>query len=156
MNRDAIIATIIGFIIGLLITSLLLFGPRIFKNLPNIKLPDIKIEFPNLSKISPGQTGKSQSETEKDTINQKNTISFPENEALLSDKDITLTGKTEAGSQVLISTDEKDILAETDSKGSFKAELSLNEGQNILHVLFTNNKSQELKNITVYYTPETF
>ena len=41
MNKDALLATLIGFGIGLLITGLLLIGPDIAKLFPKIKFPTI-------------------------------------------------------------------------------------------------------------------
>ena len=41
MNKDALLATIIGFGIGLVITGLVFAGPTIFKNFPKIRLPSL-------------------------------------------------------------------------------------------------------------------
>lgn len=138
MNKDAILATLIGFGIGLLITGLLLVGPNITKALPKIKLPTAA------STPTPTPT------PSQFTV----TIESPLAEALENSTGILVSGVTAPESTVVIagSVDETAVVAQAD--GKYAGKVTLTEGKNDIIVTSYQQTKQANQTVTVYYTPE--
>jgi hypothetical protein len=138
MNKDAILATLIGFGIGLLITGLLLVGPNITKSLPKIKLPT------TASTTTPTPT------PSQFTV----TIESPLAEAIENSTDVLVSGVTSPGSTVVIagSVDDTAVVAQAD--GKYAGKVTLTEGKNDIIVTSYQQTKQASQTVTVYYTPE--
>jgi hypothetical protein len=145
MNKDALLATLIGFGIGLLITGLLLLGPNLTKFLPKIKLPTISFS----------QTKQKSTPTPTPMPSQFGiTIDSPLAEAIENTTDLLVTGTTSPGSTVVIagSVDDTAVVAQAD--GKYAGKITLAEGKNDIIVTTYNKSKQANQSISVYYTPE--
>jgi hypothetical protein len=145
MNKDAVLATVIGFGIGLLITGLLLLGPNITKSLPKIKLPAFSFSQPqNKPTVTPTPTPSQFAVS----------IESPLAEAIENTTDLLVSGVTSPGSTVVIAglADDTAVVAQTD--GKYAGKITLVEGKNDIIVTSYAQTKQANQTITVYYTPE--
>lgn len=143
MNKDAILATLIGFGIGLLITGALLVGPTLVKNLPQIKLPTISLQTQNPTPTSaptPTQVGVS--------------IESPLAEAIETSDILLVSGKAPVGATVVIAGAVDETVVTVKEDGKFAGKVSLVEGKNDLIVTSYVQAQQTSQTVTVYYTPE--
>jgi len=147
MNKDAILATIIGFVIGLGITGLVLLGPRLAKYLPKIS---IHLPTLSLTKPKPSPTP---------TPNQKPfspIIDSPIAESIESDSDLLVSGTTTGGSTVVIQGNTNDSVASSTKDGKYAGKITLIEGENDITVTSYNKKDQATQTVKVYFTQEQF
>lgn len=91
--------------------------------------------------------------TEQQTITQPITISEPNDGAIIADASVTIKGKTDKNSFILIQTQIKDMSFTTKSE-SFEYSVPLSLGENVIHINAypkgSNGKVQE-KELHVYY-----
>jgi hypothetical protein len=147
MNKDAILATIIGFIIGLCITGLVLVGPRLTKFFPKISF-----HLPSFSKTIPQPTPTT-------ILKQKPfnlTIDSPINESIESDSSLLVSGTTTSDSIVVVQGNVNDSVTAETRNGKYAGKITLIEGENDITVTSYNNKDHSTQTVTVYYTPEQF
>jgi hypothetical protein len=135
MNKDALLATLIGFGIGLLITGALLVGPNVFKT---IHLPQ--------QNNSPTPTPTPSSFSVK--------IESPLPDTIENTSDLLVTGTASSGSTVAIAgpLDETVVLVKDD--GKFAGKITLTEGKNDITVLSYLGDKQTSQTVTVYFTEE--
>jgi hypothetical protein len=138
MNKDALLATLIGFAIGLLITGLLLVGPNITKSLPKIKLPTAA------STPTPTPTSSQFAVT----------IESPLAETIENSPDLLVSGVTSAGSTVVIAGSVDDTAVAAQPDGKYAGKITLTEGKNDIVVTAYEQSKQTSQTVTVYYTPE--
>ena len=138
MNKDALLATIIGFVVGLFITGLLLVGPRLVSLLPKISLPK-----PTATPTPAIQ-------------NASFTIDSPLPETIESSSELLVSGSSEPGAMVVIQTDVDDEVVLAGQDGKYAGKVTLVEGKNDLTVTSYGKTKQEAKTIQVFYTPEAF
>lgn len=138
MNKDALLATVIGFVVGLLITGLLLVGPKLVSLLPKISLP----------KTAATPTPAAQ--------NTGFTIDSPLPDSIESSSKLLVSGSTEMGAMVVIQTDVDDEVVLAKDDGKYAGKVTLAEGKNDLTVASYGKTKQETKTIQVFYTPEDF
>lgn len=138
MNRDAVLATLIGFGIGLLITGLLLVGPNLLKAVPRISFPK------NTTTPAPTPTPKTVSLT----------IESPIAETIENSPELLVSGTAQAGATVIIAgpSDESAVTAGAD--GTFAGKITLVEGKNDIIVTSLSGAHQSEQRVTVYYTQE--
>lgn len=144
MNKDALLATVIGFVVGLVITGLLLVGPRLVSFLPKISWPSFSF----------GQTNPTASPTSTPEVSF--TIDSPLPEAIESGAELLVSGSTEPGATVVIQTDVDDEVVIAKEDGKYAGKVTLIEGKNDLVVTSYGKTKQEAKTIAVFYTPEGF
>ena len=145
MNKDALLATLIGFGIGLLITGLLLLGPSVTKFLPKVTLPKISFSQPK-QKSAPTPTPTPSQFTL--------TIDSPLAEAIENSTDLLVSGVTSSGSTVVIAGSVDDTTVVSQSNGKYAGKITLTEGKNDIVVTSYNTSKQASQTVTVYYTPE--
>ncbi len=146
MNKDAILATLIGFGIGLLITGLLLLGPNITKSLPKITLPTVSFLQPQ---------EKNPSATPTPTPSEFGvTIESPLADAIENTTDLLVSGVTFPESTVVIAGSVDDTVSTAQADGKYAGKITLAEGKNDIIVTSYLETKQANKTITVYYTPE--
>lgn len=150
MNKDAILATVIGFGIGLIIAAGVFLGPTLFRSIPGIRLPDFsKI----LSKFQPANTV-APSPTPKP--NETLTIQSPLAESIEPKNETLVTGTTAPESIVVIEGETGETATEVNGDGAFAGKVALTEGKNdIIVTSYTKDKVQT-QTVRVYYTPEDF
>src|SRR3989344_6980682 len=93
MNKDALLATLIGFGIGLFITGMFLLGPTIVKSIPKFTLPKISL---------PQKNPKTQTTPAPALTKQNVTIDSPLAEAIESKKELLVSGTTNPKATVLV------------------------------------------------------
>ena len=150
MNKDALLATIIGFGIGLVITGLVFAGPSIFKKFPSIHLPSLSIFIPKSS-----NTSKKPNPTPRPNSNDL-AIESPLAESIEAKPEVLVSGRTAPNSTVVIEGESNEAVAVANAQGAYAGTITLGEGKNeIIATSYTNGKIQK-QNVTVYYTPEKF
>jgi len=83
------------------------------------------------------------------------TILRPENNSILSDKNVEISGKTEANATVVIQYDKGETILVSDDNGSFSYTAELIPGANtITMTAFNNNGESVEKTINVVYSTE--
>jgi hypothetical protein len=153
MNKDAILATLIGFGVGIIITSAVLFGPNLIKRFPTIHIPNLSFKIPslNMGKPSPKPPAKQNKPT---TIQFK--IDSPLDDSLSDSADILVSGSAHPGSTIIIGgpNDEQVILVP--DSNTYAGKISLSEGENEISVAEFIDGKTTLNKVTVFYTPEKF
>lgn len=150
MNKDALLATIIGFGVGLLITGVLVFGPTIGKYLPSIKFPTLSLSSPlaDSSKDNPDALGTSS--------NEAFTIDSPQHESVETNDSLLVSGKAPSGSMVVVEGVQNEQIVEANEQNTYAADIDLIEGENRVTATYYDQEGKGTeKTITVYYTEET-
>ncbi len=146
MNKDALLATAIGFVIGLCITGLLLVGPSVLKMMPKLSL-----QLPKIAQNKPKDTKKA----DVKPVDFAFTIDSPIHESIESNDEILVSGTTLPQATVILQGASDDIVVESNTSGKYAGKISLVEGRNVVTVTSYLKDKQSTKSITVYYTPET-
>ncbi len=141
MNRDAILATVIGFGVGLLIMGILLLGPNIAQFLPKINFDFLKTNQ---------QTGAP--ETPAPTL----TIDSPLDDAIESEATVLVSGKAAAASTIVLQGPRDEIVVVATREGTYAGRVGLVEGTNTLLVTMYNKGEATSLTKVVFYTPEEF
>lgn len=144
MNKDALLATIIGFVVGLIITGLLLVGPKVLSFLPKFSMPSFTLGQTNGTTPAPTP--------EKKDFSFK--IDSPLPDAIEDTAEILVSGTAEPGSIVVIQTDTDDEAQSVSDDGKFAGKITLAEGRNVLTVTSYGKSKQESQTLNVYYTQE--
>lgn len=144
MNKDALLATLIGFGIGLLITGLLLVGPNILKMFPTITLPSFSF-MQSGSAPTPTPTPKAASFS----------IESPLPEAIESSSTLLVSGTANPGVTVVIAGPSDESVVVVSSDGKFAGKVTLVEGKNDITVTSLSKEKQTSQSVTVYFTEET-
>jgi hypothetical protein len=147
MNKDAILATIIGFVIGLFITGLILVGPKILH-----LLPKVQINFPTISWFQPKTPPKETSVQIEFSV----TIDSPLPESIESEKEMLVSGSTFNGSTVVIEGNTTEAIVTVKEDGKYAGKITLIEGKNDITVTSYNKDKKATQTVTVFYTPEEF
>lgn len=149
MNKDAILATTIGLILGLTIAGVFIFGPGIARALPKFTFPSFSFPKPT-TKTPPQPTS-----APKDfTV----TITAPLPDAVEPKKDVVVSGLTAQGASVVIQgpTDEDVVMA--GEGGAYAGRITATEGKNDITVTAYGQSStkQAQATVTIYFTEENF
>jgi hypothetical protein len=147
MRKEVIIAIVLGFALGLVITIGIWSANKAMKtqeettNSENAQLT---------STPAPGNT---------DTIKTgfSLAISKPEDESIINTAKTTVSGATEPNTQVVIIAETNEYLLESDEKGIFAQEISLTSGTNeIVVTAFADTGEEISKTINVVYSTSEF
>ncbi len=140
MNRDALLATLIGLGMGLLITGVIVIGPNLLKLIPKISFP--KIAF---------QTTKPASLTPTPTQIFSFTIDSPIADSVVNTSDLLLSGNSFPGATVVVAgaTDE-DVVA-AGANGKYAGTVTLAEGKNDIIVTSYSGEKKDSKTVTIFY-----
>jgi hypothetical protein len=143
MNRDALLATVIGFGVGLLITGILLVGPNLKGLLPNISWPNF---------LGQGAS-KNEGQAAPDVTF---TIDSPLPDAIETDSELLVSGNGSPDSTIVLMGPLDEAVVKASSEGKWAGQVKLTEGAN--EIAATMYKKGEPTNLTVmvYYTPEEF
>ncbi len=148
MNKDALLATLIGFGIGLLITGVLLVGPSLVKGLPKLSLPHISFSLPKMpaAQVKPTPTPKQGAFLL--------TIDSPLADAIEQNSDVLVSGKTNSGATVVIAGPIDEAVVAVKQDGTYAGKVKVQEGKNDITVTGYVKAEQKALTVTVYYTPE--
>ena len=143
MNKDALLATLIGFAIGLCITGLLLVGPRLAGYLPKMSL--------SMPKFGTSQSKPQATPTPKEF---SLTIDSPIPDSIESEKELLVSGSTSAGATVVIQGNTNDAAVVANGDGKFAGKVQLIEGKNDVTVTSYLKEKKTAQTLFVYFTPE--
>lgn len=152
MNKDAILATVIGFGVGLVIAGLVFLGPSLLSGLPHLKLPNfsfLKNTFGTTHRLQPTPTSKPASHNTFTITSPLPDSVEPHNETLIS-------GTTTPNAIVVLEGEIGESVVIANGEGAYAGKLSLGEGKNDLLVTSYSGKDVQTLPLTVYYTTENF
>lgn len=143
MNKDALLATLIGFGIGLVITGIIILGPNLVKSFPKITFP--KITLPQ-SKIKPQTASPTVAPAKTDL-----TIDSPLVDAIETNREILVSGSTIPQSIVVVAGLVDEDVAVVKEDGKYAGKITLVEGKN--EILVTNylGSNTLTKSVVIFY-----
>ena len=147
MNKDALLATLIGFGIGLLITGAFLFGPNILA-----ALPQLSFKLPNFN-FGASQPGVSPIPSPTVPVTRL-TVSAPLPEAITQSEELLVSGTAPKGTTIVIAGPRDESVVSADENNTFAGVITQVEGKNDIVVTGYTEQKEESTQITVYYTPE--
>lgn len=140
MKKEVILAIAIGFALGLVITFGIWTANKSLKNLPQAGISPT----PSPTAVSPTPTP-----PEANAL----TISSPDDEALINDNSVTISGQTTANSTVLVVWEQDEQVVAADTSGNFSLVVDLVAGYNVITVYAYDTPGNESsKSLTVTYT----
>jgi hypothetical protein len=154
MNKDALLATGIGFLLGIVITGIILYAPKLASRLPKVNFPKMgfSIKLPSFGGKQPTNTTGNQKTNAPSAL----TVSSPLPDALVENDPVLVSGTAPAGSTVVIGGElDEDIVKATET-GSFAGKITLREGKNSILITATSGNDMFEQSMIVYYTPEKF
>lgn len=147
MNKDALLATLIGFGIGLFITGMFLLGPNIIKSMPKFSLPKFSI---------PQKNPKSETTPTPTPTKQFVTIDSPLAEAIESKKELLVSGTANPKSVILVQGLVDEEVANVKDDGKYAGNVTLLEGKNEITVTSYLDGKSVTQTVTVFFTEENF
>lgn len=143
MNRDALLATLIGLGMGLFITGIIVIGPNLFKLLPKLSFPKITLPVSQPAITTPTTT----------PLTYSFSVDSPLSDAILSNSELLVSGKSYPDARVVVqSTLEEDVVL-TDGNGSYAGKVTLSEGKNDIIVTSYSDSKIEQITVTIFYIP---
>lgn len=139
MNKDAVVATVIGFGIGLLITSAFILGPNLVKSLP-------KLSFPTKSTPTPTVTP---------PISVL-TIDAPIADTIEASPSVLVSGSSPKDAKVVVEGLVDEVVVTANGDGKYAGKVTLVEGKNELIVTSYTKEKTMKQSVVVFYTPEKF
>jgi hypothetical protein len=126
MRKEVILAVIIGVILG----GVILYGINLANSSSNLNSDETNQDG-NGNQNTPTATKKSENSV---------TVIFPQNNAVVTEAQLTLKGTAKANSNVAIITESDDILTVSDSAGNFSSPINLINGENMITVTAVDEK----------------
>ncbi len=153
MNKDTILAIIVGFGLGLLVAFSFVSLPSFLK-----KGFQLQFQLPHLSFLSFQKGTPSSSIPSTAPPTSKLVITGPESGSISASNKITLTGNTKPGNTIIVNTNLEDKVLPASPNGSFQIDLKLSEGINDISVSSYQNSETppDSQDINISYTPEKF
>lgn len=151
MNKDALLATFIGFGVGLVITGLVFMGPTLLKNFPTFRIPDI-----NFAQLIPKTVTTKPTPPPIKKLSSDLSIESPLADSIESKNEILVSGHTANGATVVIVGETSENVVIANNQGAYAGTITLDEGINEIHVTSYTNKQSQKQAVTVYFTPENF
>lgn len=149
MNKDAILATTIGLILGLAIAGVFIFGPVVARSFPKFAFPTFS--FPKTVIKAPPQPTSAPKEF---TLS----ITAPLADGVEPKKDVVVSGITARGATVVIQgpLDEDVVMAGAD--GAYAGQITATEGKNDITVTaYSEGGAKQAQTaVTIFYTEENF
>jgi len=139
MNKDTVVASIIGFGLGLVAAIALWVVPRILPKLPQIK--------------SPAKKETAVTTTQNNTP-EGFTIATPQDGEISQADSITVKGKAANTKLVVISTTDKSQVITPSENGEYSAPVKLVEGNNEIVVSLISDETTKTEQINVFYFPD--
>lgn len=144
MRAEKIILSLVAIIVGLGAAGVAFYLYQMTKTVPASKTQGISIQ----NQITPTPTP-----------NTRNflTVENPKDESVSSSKTITISGKTEPGATIIVSTENNDQVVNAASNGDFTLTNAIDSGTNVIQItaVFTNGEEKKVIR-TVTYSTESF
>lgn len=147
MNKDALLATLIGFGIGLCITGIFLLGPSVIKSMPKLTLPKISLQQKN---------PKTQNTPTPTPIKQFVTIDSPLPDAIEVKSDLLVSGTTNSNATVVVQGQTNEDIVVVKEDGKYAGKVTLVEGKNDITATSYLNGMPVSQSVTVYFTEEKY
>ena len=142
MKKEIGIAIVIGFILGLIITFGIWTANKSLQENTSTQEKETS-EMPSLNEE------KSPSNSEKISLK----ILSPENNALINTEKIKITGKTSANINVIILSEDDELIVQSDAQGQFSQEITLSAGTNEIKIsAFDDNGAEATVNLNLVYS----
>jgi hypothetical protein len=151
MNKDAILATIIGFGIGLVITGLVITGPTLIKSFPSVHLTNPTSKQPTKPSAL-DETPKPNNNITNSTL----TIQNPQPETIATKNSISVYGTSTPNNPVVIAGENTETVITADASGKFTGNITLTEGKNTITVTGYKGEIPTKQAVIVYFTTEQF
>lgn len=151
MNKDAWLATIIGFGIGLIIAGIVFIGPSLAGTLPKGILSQLSRITNNLKKPSPPVTP-----TPKPANPRDLTIESPLPESIEPKNETLISGSTHPNAIVVLEGESSESVTHANEHGAYAGKLPLTEGKNDITVTSYSDQGVFSQTVTVFYTEESF
>ena len=132
MKKEILIAIIIGFVLGLVITFGIWTANKSLKE---------GVTQNQQEEVAKNETNTTPTQTEEKL---PLTIISPENNALLNQEKLEIVGKTSPEAVVAISYEEGEKIIEADEKGDFKGEITLIGGGNEVIISVFDSQGNEV------------
>lgn len=145
MNKDALLATLIGLGLGLFITGIFVLGPQLAKSLPHIALPKITL---------PQTKPQKQIAATPTPTPIVFSISSPLPETIELSDQLVVSGTAPKESLIVVQGSVDDDVIRVNGDGKYAAKVTLAEGKNDLVVTNYADGKNATQTVTVYYTPE--
>ena len=140
VRKEVLLAIIIGFALGLVITFGIWTANRVMK------------EKKETSSVTPEVTMEVQPTPSPTTAFNLEIIS-PEDESLLNEAEITLVGKTQPGAMVVVVSEQKEEIVEADKDGNFELQITLISGTNEISITAFSQEGEEVtKTLRLVYS----
>jgi hypothetical protein len=149
MNKDAILASIIGFAIGLLITGVVIVGPRIVEK---IQLAQSQGQVASASQDA-NKNQPSKEESISDTTEL--TIDNPKPETIVYTADLTVSGKRSKNQTIIITSPIEEVVVAPQNSATYEGKVTLKEGKNDITVASVAGGTATTRMVVVYYSRET-
>lgn len=146
MNKDALLASVIGFGIGLLITGAVIAGPKLMSQLKQTQGDVASANIEDKTDTTPTPTANHST----DVL----TIDSPTKEAIVSEDSIAVSGKAPKNAIIVVGSAEEEIIVETKETTTYSATVKLKEGKNEISVMSLVDGTQKIERVTIYYSEE--
>ncbi len=141
MKTERVVLSFIAVLIGLVVAGGAFYIYQSTKSIPSYKIPTI-----TLQKTTP---------TPQPGILL--TIDQPADESVVSDKTITISGKTVPDATIIVNTGTDDEVVNPSGQGNYSVTLTLDSGENKIVVTAIDSSGNETtKTITVTYSTDDF
>lgn len=136
MNKDTIVASVIGFGLGLIAAISLWVVPRIFpKNLPQ-------------TTTTQESTSANNSATSAKSEFQ---ITSPKDGEIVKSGSVKLTGQAPGAQLVIVTSSSESVVTTPSADGNFEANVPLKEGVNQLVVAALTDNQETIRELSIYY-----
>lgn len=144
MKAEKIILSFVAVVIGLIAAGIAFYLYQMTKTIPASKNQTLSVQ----NQISPSPTPNTQNFL---------TVENPKDESVTASKTITISGKTEPGATIIISTENNDQVVNTAANGDFTLTNTIGNGTNVIQItaVFTNGEEKKITR-TVTYSTESF
>ena len=141
MKTERIVLSFIAVVIGLLVAGVAFFIYQSTRIIPNAKIPKISVTHPSPTPAN------------ATTLS----IDKPEDQSVVSEKNITVSGKTQNNATLIVTASGSDQVVSPTSNGSYSVSVLLDGGENLITVTAISPNGDEIKKtITVTYSTEEF
>jgi hypothetical protein len=151
MNKDALLASGIGFGVGLLITGTILMGPTLVSQVSE-KISALRSASGEVASATQEHNG-SDSSGNSNNSNVSFTIVSPTQEEIVTTEKVDIKGKSPSGSTIIIAGDVDEAVTTANDQNEYSASITMKEGVNMITVTSLSNDTPTVNKITLFYQP---
>lgn len=141
MNKEVIIAIVVGLAFGLIAALTILFAPQLFAKL-----------YPKNKNTVQEEIKKSKPQEPAPEVEAELTIEEPEDRLVTNKTPVKLKGVTKPSDKIVVLSLTDEAVVAADDRGEFTVEIDLAEGRNDIQVVaYGKGREPEVKELVVYY-----